>query len=345
MSWGRVDDKLHVHEKPEKAGLEAMGLWVLALSHCSDMLTDGFVSVERARRLAGDKKLGDRLATKLVNVRLWHDADQPCPSGHEACDFYRRAGEEGFRFHDWDHYQPNREAVLAEKARKRKNLEDHRDRKRAASGAARNRNATEHETGFTTGQQPRRNHGPSPSPIPEEISDPQPPLSPPENPRPAPAAAALVPKREPESAPSPPPVGLTAAIRGALDQHAQTRQLDAAQVNLLALRAFERKLGASDIPGAVKWAAEQLEAESVTRAAGAPLLPERVLKAITSSFNGAVTKRHGKPDERPAPPVKPKRKDLEPSRELQENPEERAAAASNVLAALAKKVGNGGSGE
>lgn len=172
--WGRVDDKLHVHEKPEKAKLEAMGLWVLALSYCSDMLTDGFVGIERVGRLAGSKALGLKLATKLVNVKLWHDADQPCPSGHADCDRYRRAGEEGYRFHDWDHYQPNREAVLAEKARKRKNLEDHRDRKRAVSSAAKNQPATAPETGFTTALQPGRNHGPSPSPSPSPLPGDQP---------------------------------------------------------------------------------------------------------------------------------------------------------------------------
>lgn len=165
MGWGRVDDKLHAHRKAEDAKLEAMGLWVLALSHCCDMLTDGFVTMERPRKIAGDKKLGDRLATKLVNAKLWHDADQPCPDGHADCDKYRRP-EEGYRFHDWDHYQPNREAVLAEKARKRKNLEDHRDRKRAVSSGAKNQSATALETGCATASQPGRNHGPSPSPSP-----------------------------------------------------------------------------------------------------------------------------------------------------------------------------------
>jgi len=177
MSWGRIDDKLHAHPKPESAGLEAMGLWVLALSYSSDVLTDGFISTERAARLAGDLKSSKRLALKLIGVGLWHLANDPCPSGHDDCDRYRR-DEAGFRFHDWDLYQPTRGEVLAEKDRKKKNLEAYRERRRLP----RNRNETGCTTGITTGsatdseagcdatKKPGGNHGPLPLPSPEEIS-------------------------------------------------------------------------------------------------------------------------------------------------------------------------------
>lgn len=160
---------------------------------------------------------------------------------------------------------------------------------------------------------------------------------PPENPRPAPAAAAVVGRREPESAPSP-SAGLAEAIGRELERHRHTRGLDAAAVGLLALRAFERKLGPAGAADGIAWAAEKLETESTVRAGGAPLLPERVIAAVISGFKGAATKRDGKPDERPAPPVKPKRKDLEPVRQPTA---EEIAASAKAARDLIGKIGNG----
>lgn len=166
MSWARVDDKLHMHPKAEKAGLESIGLWAVALSYCADMLTDGFVSDERCTKLVGDRKAAARLAVRLTSSGLWHRADEPCPSGHQECDKYRQT-EPGYRFHDWDDYQPSREDVLAEKARKKANLRAHRDRMRSRKETA---PETGGETGFMPVAKPGRNSGPSPSPIPEEIT-------------------------------------------------------------------------------------------------------------------------------------------------------------------------------
>ena len=130
MTWAKVDDQLHSHEKSERAGLEAMGLWTLALSHAAARLTNGFVSKERIKRFAQNAKKGDRLAESLRSVRLWHRADEPCPLGHEDCDRYR-SPEDGYRFHDWQDYQPTREQVEAARTRKKRSLEEHRARKQA----------------------------------------------------------------------------------------------------------------------------------------------------------------------------------------------------------------------
>lgn len=98
MTWFKVDDQLHSHPKPEEARLEAIGLWVLGGSYCAAYLTDGFISVDRVRRIAGSR--GAELAKRLVKARLWDPADG------------------GWQYHDWATYQPTKAEVLAERERK-----------------------------------------------------------------------------------------------------------------------------------------------------------------------------------------------------------------------------------
>jgi hypothetical protein len=98
MTWAKVDDRLHDHPKVIDAGVEAMGLWVLALTHTMGQMTDGFVSTRVVERLAGRR--GHKLAAKLVDVRLWEVADG------------------GWIFHDFAAYQLTKAAVEAERAKK-----------------------------------------------------------------------------------------------------------------------------------------------------------------------------------------------------------------------------------
>ena len=99
MTWAKICDTLHGHPKAADAGLEAMGLWALALSHCAAYSTNGRVKRTAAARLAGDEATLDRLAAKLVDAGLWEVA----PDG-------------GWLVHDYLEYNPSREAVLAERA-------------------------------------------------------------------------------------------------------------------------------------------------------------------------------------------------------------------------------------
>ena len=99
MSWGRVCDTLYSHPKVLDADLEAMGLWVLALSYAGAQLTDGHIKRSAAVRLAGDAKRSDRLAARLVSVGLW----EPHPSG------------DGWQMHDYLAFNPSREQVLRER--------------------------------------------------------------------------------------------------------------------------------------------------------------------------------------------------------------------------------------
>lgn len=94
MSWGKIDDKLHSHWKPRRAGHAALGLWVMALSWCCDHLTDGFFPKEMLRTLDGTPTL----ARKLVQAGMWHET------------------EGGWIFHDWQEYQPSRSSVMERRA-------------------------------------------------------------------------------------------------------------------------------------------------------------------------------------------------------------------------------------
>jgi len=129
MTWGKIDDKLHSHTKPESAGLEAMGLWTLALSYCNDQLTDGFVSRERVSRLA--PRRGQALAAKLCAARLWHPAGEACSSPDCGAP---RHDVDGWRFHEWSKYQPTRQQVENERVATRERVANARAKR--AMGAA-----------------------------------------------------------------------------------------------------------------------------------------------------------------------------------------------------------------
>ena len=111
MVWFKVDDKLHGHRKPRKAGVAAMGLWVLAGSWCADQTTDGFVPDFIAASLDRDSK---RHAASLVAAGLWYPSED--------------GDDKGWQFHEWENMQPtradieeNREKERVKKANQRRN--------------------------------------------------------------------------------------------------------------------------------------------------------------------------------------------------------------------------------
>lgn len=140
MTWAKVDDRLHSHPKAQSAGPAAMGLWVLAMSHCMAYLTDGNVTRKTVESLVGSD--GVSMANRLVAVGLWE-----------------HVGED-FRFHDWHGYQPSARKIKAE-------------RKATATRVKRHRNAV---TPPVSNAPP----GPGPVPIEEEEkkknAPPQPPV-------------------------------------------------------------------------------------------------------------------------------------------------------------------------
>lgn len=199
MTWFRADDQQHSHPKVIEAGLEAMGLWLLAGTYCCDKLTDGFVAWPVIERLAGGKAKAKKLAKLLVDAKgesqvgLWEEVDGGC------------------RFHDWRVYQlpaaeeRARRAALSAKrsvagtlgAQKRWQNDAPRDGKTARLPSESDGKADSKRDG-KTGPLPSESHGkpiaPSPSPDPE-LNPPQPPFA--QSPEPESPVAA--PPREPES--------------------------------------------------------------------------------------------------------------------------------------------------
>lgn len=103
MSWFPVDDGFHSHPKARKAGMEAIGLWTLAGSHCMNYLTDGFV----ADWWVKEKPRGATLAKRLVAAGLWRRGEND--------------SEQGYWFHDWKPECTKAVVTAArEKARQRK---------------------------------------------------------------------------------------------------------------------------------------------------------------------------------------------------------------------------------
>lgn len=99
MTWFKVDDGLHAHKKAARAGVAAMGLWVLAGSWCADQLTDGFLPDYIAARI--DPQYEEH-AARLVAAGLFDPAEDA-------------DGDKGWQFHDWadEGRQPTAESVKA----------------------------------------------------------------------------------------------------------------------------------------------------------------------------------------------------------------------------------------
>lgn len=115
MAWFKVDDQLHGHPKPRKAGLAAMGLWSLAGSHCAAYKSDGFVPTW----YIDSWPRGRRLASELITAGLWQ------PAEHN--------GLPGYRFHDWDDYQPTADEIERDREASRIRQKNRRERLRQKS--------------------------------------------------------------------------------------------------------------------------------------------------------------------------------------------------------------------
>lgn len=115
MTWFKVDDGLHSHKKAVRAGVPAMGLWVLAGSWCADNLTNGWLPDYIAMRLDPDY---EQHAKALVQVGLWVEET--------------RDEEPGWAFHEWNEpgRQPTKDQVLADRSAAADRQKRARDRAR-----------------------------------------------------------------------------------------------------------------------------------------------------------------------------------------------------------------------
>jgi len=92
MTWFKVDDSFYDHPKVFDAPDSAVALWTRAGSWSARNLTDGFVPTGMPARFCDDHETAVR---ELVRRGLWS----------------RTSG--GYRFHDWDQYQPTRQEAIA----------------------------------------------------------------------------------------------------------------------------------------------------------------------------------------------------------------------------------------
>lgn len=113
MPWFKIDDQFWSHPKVLELSDEAVALWVRAGSYCSGHLTDGIVKRSTLRLLGATNDA----ATELVLAGLWDHVDGT------------------WAFHDWEHYQPSKEHVLAEReaATERKRRSRERSRRDSQS--------------------------------------------------------------------------------------------------------------------------------------------------------------------------------------------------------------------
>jgi hypothetical protein len=102
MPWVRIDEEFPDHPKVVGAGPLGIAMQVAGLCYCNRHLTDGFVPRSAARRLIDLDGLGvspDDVIATLLGVGMWSRVDG------------------GYQIHDYDHYQPTRDQVLAERER------------------------------------------------------------------------------------------------------------------------------------------------------------------------------------------------------------------------------------
>lgn len=114
MAFALMDDQIAGHPKFARAGLEAVGLWALCLSHCSAYLTDGRIDRATAERFAGAKL--EKLAHKLVTC-----GDPGRPGLWDVTDG-------GWQMHDYLDWNPSREQVLAKREQERARKADGRNK-------------------------------------------------------------------------------------------------------------------------------------------------------------------------------------------------------------------------
>lgn len=114
MPWFKVDDGLHSHPKPRRAGLGAMGLWTVAGSWSAQHAQEGFVP----DWFVAGWPSGRKHAGQLVEAGLW----QPVTV----------AAETGWRFHDWEHFQPSKEEIERDREHNRERQKRFREKRRQA---------------------------------------------------------------------------------------------------------------------------------------------------------------------------------------------------------------------
>jgi hypothetical protein len=110
MPWFKVDDQLAFHPKVLACPPTSLALWLRAGAWCAGQLTDGRLPAAMLSPFGCRR----RDAEKLVEVGLWEHT------------------EDGYRFRNWEEYQPTKAQVEAERAKNKERQS--RWRKRVSDG-------------------------------------------------------------------------------------------------------------------------------------------------------------------------------------------------------------------
>ena len=126
MSWFKCDDQLHGHPKARDAGLEAMGLWVVAGTYSAAYKLDGFIP---AHYVASWPK-GRTLARNLVGPVLWHvnSPDLVCECLPAGADLTKP----GWWMHDYQDYNPTADEVEKDREAARERQRRRREKRRTS---------------------------------------------------------------------------------------------------------------------------------------------------------------------------------------------------------------------
>jgi len=112
MAWFRVDDHLYSHPKWIALPKGARALWTAAGSWSAGQLLDGYVPSAALAVLDGTR----REAAALVAVGMW--VEEPG----------------GWRFHDWQDFQPTKSAVVQRRTRDAERLRKWREQRDSERG-------------------------------------------------------------------------------------------------------------------------------------------------------------------------------------------------------------------
>lgn len=136
MPWVKVDDHFDEHPKMAAVGPVGWGVWLAGLAYCNRNLTDGFIPRTVAKGIGGEwdvrVPVPESFDERENGIRSIQDDEQiwtiDIGSGMHGesittewvIGLLVNAGlwvpvKGGYRIHDFEHYQPSKAAVLAER--------------------------------------------------------------------------------------------------------------------------------------------------------------------------------------------------------------------------------------